>query len=176
MPTLGTKALMDLTFITACTTDELMLVCPDLAPADFFLFHKVKTTLKVRHHGTLDDAKRACTRALTDVRLGTSRERTKRGNVACRNKPISQNRGGSERPFFGGRANGSDIDPLTGLFCLRRLSPWRTVAGYFKEEMVTRWIKDPMFGQAFCRRCVREGPEALLGPHQSGANETEDSG
>ncbi|GFV15232.1 HTH_48 domain-containing protein [Trichonephila clavipes] len=37
---------------------------PDLAPADSFLF------LKGRHHGTLDDVKRACTHALTDVSVG----------------------------------------------------------------------------------------------------------
>ncbi|GFU22517.1 HTH_48 domain-containing protein [Trichonephila clavipes] len=35
--------------------------CPDLALADFFLFSKGKTALKGRHHGTLDDVKRACT-------------------------------------------------------------------------------------------------------------------
>lgn len=40
---------------------------PDLAPADFFLFPKVKTALKGRHYGTLDAVKAACTRALKDV-------------------------------------------------------------------------------------------------------------
>ncbi|GFX82944.1 histone-lysine n-methyltransferase setmar-like protein [Trichonephila clavipes] len=40
---------------------------PGLAPADFFPFPKVKTTLKGRHHGTLDDVKRVCTHALMDV-------------------------------------------------------------------------------------------------------------
>ncbi|GFX50463.1 histone-lysine N-methyltransferase SETMAR [Trichonephila clavipes] len=44
---------------------------PDLAPADLFLFSEVKTTLKGRHHGTLDDVKRACTHALR-FRLVTS--------------------------------------------------------------------------------------------------------
>ncbi|PRD36102.1 UNVERIFIED_CONTAM: Histone-lysine N-methyltransferase SETMAR [Trichonephila clavipes] len=43
---------------------------PDLDPADFFLFLKVKTALKVRHHGTLDDVKKACTHALKDVSVG----------------------------------------------------------------------------------------------------------
>ncbi|GFX91386.1 histone-lysine n-methyltransferase setmar-like protein [Trichonephila clavipes] len=33
---------------------------PDLARAEFFLFPKVKSALKKRHHGTLDDVKRAC--------------------------------------------------------------------------------------------------------------------
>ncbi|GFU36305.1 HTH_48 domain-containing protein [Trichonephila clavipes] len=40
---------------------------PDLAPAYFFLFPKGKTALKERHHGTLDDVKRACPHALKDV-------------------------------------------------------------------------------------------------------------
>ncbi|GFT71176.1 mariner Mos1 transposase [Trichonephila clavipes] len=40
---------------------------PDLSPADFFLSPKVKTALKGRHHGTLDDVKRACTHALKDI-------------------------------------------------------------------------------------------------------------
>ncbi|GFY03017.1 mariner Mos1 transposase [Trichonephila clavipes] len=43
---------------------------PDLAPADFFLFPKVKTTLQGRHHWTLDDVKRDCTHALKDVSVG----------------------------------------------------------------------------------------------------------
>ncbi|GFU67138.1 mariner Mos1 transposase [Trichonephila clavipes] len=43
---------------------------PDLAPADFFLFPKVKTALKGCHQGTLDDVKRACTHALKDVSVG----------------------------------------------------------------------------------------------------------
>lgn len=40
---------------------------PDMAPADFFLFPRVKTALKGRHHGTLDAVKEACTRALKDI-------------------------------------------------------------------------------------------------------------
>ncbi|GFU34566.1 uncharacterized protein TNCV_1992971 [Trichonephila clavipes] len=43
---------------------------PDLDPADFSLFPKVKTALKGRHHGTLDNVKRACTQALKDVSVG----------------------------------------------------------------------------------------------------------
>ncbi|GFW95487.1 mariner Mos1 transposase [Trichonephila clavipes] len=43
---------------------------PDLAPEDLFLFPKVKTALKGRHHRTLDDVKRACTHALKDVSVG----------------------------------------------------------------------------------------------------------
>ncbi|PRD26275.1 UNVERIFIED_CONTAM: hypothetical protein NCL1_38569 [Trichonephila clavipes] len=43
---------------------------PDLAQVDFFLFHKGKITCKGRHHGTLDDVKRACTHALKDVSVG----------------------------------------------------------------------------------------------------------
>ncbi|GFS64948.1 uncharacterized protein TNCV_1584431 [Trichonephila clavipes] len=37
------------------------------APTDFFLFPKVKTAFKGRHHGTLDDVKRARTHALKDA-------------------------------------------------------------------------------------------------------------
>ncbi|XP_011859854.1 PREDICTED: putative uncharacterized protein FLJ37770 [Vollenhovia emeryi] len=40
---------------------------PDVAPADFFLFPKVKTTFKGRYHGTLHTVKQACTRALKDI-------------------------------------------------------------------------------------------------------------
>ncbi|GFY00026.1 protein GVQW3 [Trichonephila clavipes] len=43
---------------------------PDFAPTGFFLFPKVKTALKERHHGTLDDVKTACTHALKDVSVG----------------------------------------------------------------------------------------------------------
>ncbi|GFT56485.1 putative DD34D transposase [Trichonephila clavipes] len=43
---------------------------PDLNPANFFLFPKMKTDLKGCHHGTLDDAKRACTHDLKDVSVG----------------------------------------------------------------------------------------------------------
>ncbi|GFT93364.1 uncharacterized protein TNCV_337331 [Trichonephila clavipes] len=43
---------------------------PDFAPADFFLFPKVKRALKGCHHGTLDDVKRACTHAEKDVSVG----------------------------------------------------------------------------------------------------------
>ncbi|GFY31146.1 uncharacterized protein TNCV_4360531 [Trichonephila clavipes] len=43
---------------------------PNLAPADFFLFPKVKTVLKGCHHGTQDDVKRACTHALKDTSVG----------------------------------------------------------------------------------------------------------
>ncbi|GFV21827.1 histone-lysine N-methyltransferase SETMAR [Trichonephila clavipes] len=35
-----------------------------------FLLPKEKTALKGRHHGTLDDVKRACTHALKDVSVG----------------------------------------------------------------------------------------------------------
>ncbi|GFV74843.1 uncharacterized protein TNCV_1040811 [Trichonephila clavipes] len=47
---------------------------PDLAPADFFFFPIVKTTLKGCHHGTLDDVKRACTHALKDILVGDFQE------------------------------------------------------------------------------------------------------
>ena len=40
---------------------------PDLAPADFFLFPKVKSSLKGHHHGTLSAVKEACTRTLKDL-------------------------------------------------------------------------------------------------------------
>ncbi|XP_023723477.1 protein GVQW3-like [Cryptotermes secundus] len=40
---------------------------PDLAPADFFLFPKVKSSLKGHHHGTLSAIKEACTRTLKDL-------------------------------------------------------------------------------------------------------------
>ncbi|GFT99682.1 uncharacterized protein TNCV_1140711 [Trichonephila clavipes] len=44
--------------------------CPDLAPADFFLFPIGDTVLKGCHHGTLDDVKRACTHVLKNVSVG----------------------------------------------------------------------------------------------------------
>ncbi|GFU95071.1 histone-lysine N-methyltransferase SETMAR [Trichonephila clavipes] len=36
----------------------------------FYLFPKGKTALKRRHHGTLDDVRRACTHVLKDVSVG----------------------------------------------------------------------------------------------------------
>ncbi|GFX68542.1 histone-lysine N-methyltransferase SETMAR [Trichonephila clavipes] len=43
---------------------------PELASSDFFLFPKVNTALKGRHHGILGDVKRACKHALKDVSVG----------------------------------------------------------------------------------------------------------
>ncbi|GFS82630.1 histone-lysine N-methyltransferase SETMAR [Trichonephila clavipes] len=43
---------------------------PRPCPSRLFLFPKVKTALKGRHHGTLDDVKKACTHALKDVSVG----------------------------------------------------------------------------------------------------------
>jgi histone-lysine N-methyltransferase SETMAR len=40
---------------------------PDLAPADFFLFPKVKSSLKGHLHGTVSAVKEACTRTLKDL-------------------------------------------------------------------------------------------------------------
>ncbi|XP_033609194.1 uncharacterized protein LOC117282682 [Cryptotermes secundus] len=40
---------------------------PDLAPADFFLFSKVKSSPKGHHHRTLSAVKEACTRTLKDL-------------------------------------------------------------------------------------------------------------
>lgn len=40
---------------------------PDMAPADFFLFPKVKSALKGHHHGTISVVKQATTRCLKEV-------------------------------------------------------------------------------------------------------------
>ena len=40
---------------------------PDVAPADYFLFPKLKSSLKGRRHGSLNDVKEACTRSLKDL-------------------------------------------------------------------------------------------------------------
>ena len=40
---------------------------PDLAPADFFLFPKMKSSLKGHHHGTPSAVKEASTRTLKDL-------------------------------------------------------------------------------------------------------------
>ncbi|GFW15117.1 HTH_48 domain-containing protein [Trichonephila clavipes] len=65
---------MVLSIRNLCPKDKQSMVPstwnPNLSPADFFLFPKVKTALKGRHHGTLDDVKRACTHALKDVSVG----------------------------------------------------------------------------------------------------------
>jgi transposase len=53
--------------INGITTIPQPPYSPDLAPADFFLFPKVKSSLKGHNHGTLSAVKEACTRTLKDV-------------------------------------------------------------------------------------------------------------
>jgi len=52
------------------TTISHLPYSSDVAPADFFLFYRVKTALKKRYHGTLDAVKAVCTRVLKDISAG----------------------------------------------------------------------------------------------------------
>jgi transposase len=49
------------------TTVPQPLYSPDLAPADFFLFPKLKSTLKGRHFDTFDDIKKNSTKDLFTI-------------------------------------------------------------------------------------------------------------
>lgn len=40
---------------------------PDLAPSDYFLFQKVKSSLKEYHHRNISAVKEACSRTRTDL-------------------------------------------------------------------------------------------------------------
>jgi len=40
---------------------------PDLAPCDFFLFPKLKTHLKLKHFGTVENVQTAARRALNNI-------------------------------------------------------------------------------------------------------------
>ncbi|XP_029155158.1 uncharacterized protein LOC114928239 [Nylanderia fulva] len=55
---------------------------PDWAPPDFFLFPKIKRSLKGTRYGTLDAVKEAVTTCLREVPMMPSRERSRNGNAA----------------------------------------------------------------------------------------------
>ncbi|GFT11535.1 uncharacterized protein TNCV_2523501 [Trichonephila clavipes] len=63
---------------------EMIQQALDLTPADIFLFPKGKTAIKDRHHGALDDVKRACTHELKDAAVGDFHGSYEAWKVACR--------------------------------------------------------------------------------------------